>query len=141
MMSVTSTAGSPPLSIRGRPRSTECDLAIMEAERALPLAKGSARVAAALGHVYAASGRTAEARRVLADLLAKPQSEYVSAYGIATVYAGLTDKAQALDWLERAVEEHSTALIYVRADPMFADFRAEPRFVAILQRIGLPQDR
>ena len=117
------------------------DLAIMEAERALPLAKGSARVAAALGHVYAASGRTAEARRVLADLLAKSQSQYVSAYGIATVYAGLSDKAQALDWLERAVEEHSTALIYVRADPMFADFRAEPRFVAILQRIGLPQDR
>ena len=51
------------------------DLAIMEAERALPLAKGSARVAAARCYVYAASGRTEEARQFLTDLLAKAQSQ------------------------------------------------------------------
>jgi serine/threonine-protein kinase len=117
------------------------DLAVAEAERALPLSKGSARVAAALGHVYAASGRNEEARRVLAELLAKSQSQYVAAFGIATVYAGLGDKAQVLDWLERAVDEHSASLVYVRADPVFADFHSEPRFVAILRRMGLPDDR
>src|SRR4029077_3825468 len=36
-----------------------------------------------------------------------------------------------------ACDEHSTALVYVKADPVFDDLHAEPRFVAILERIGL----
>ena len=41
----------------------------------------------------------------------------------------------------RAVDEHSADLVYVRADPVFANFRAEPRFVTVLHHIRLPDDR
>jgi serine/threonine-protein kinase len=111
--------------------------AIEVGERAVTLSNGATRLAAGLAHVYAVAGQKDKARQILADLLADAKNKYVSAYGIASIYVGLGNKDKALDWLEKACEEHSTALVYVKADPIFADLHAEPRFVAILQRLGL----
>jgi tetratricopeptide (TPR) repeat protein len=124
--------------IRAYVQSGRYDRAIAEGERARTLSNDSSRLAAALGRAYAAGGHKDKARQVLADLVAKAKDKYVSAYGIATIYIGLGEREQALDWLGRACDEHSTALVYVNADPVFAELHAEPRFAAILQRIGLP---
>jgi TolB-like protein/Tfp pilus assembly protein PilF len=117
--------------------SSKYDRAIAEGERALTMSNGASRLATGLAHVYAVAGQKDKARQILADLLAIAKHKYISAYRIASIYVGLGDKDKAVDWLEKACDERSTALVYVKADPVFDDLRGEPRFIAILERLGL----
>src|SRR6185503_19276664 len=66
---------------------------------------GSPLMLALLGHAYAASGKTAEAKQVLNDLQQLQDQRYVSPYTVAAIHAGLGDQDQAFKWLEKAVEE------------------------------------
>ena len=60
-------------------------------------------------------------------------------WSIAWIYADLGEKDQALDWLEQAYEAHSGDLVYVKVDPGFYSLRGEPRFQALLEKIGFPK--
>ena len=93
---------------------------------------------AALGHAYAVAGRPADAERVLEELHARGRTGYVSSFDIATIHAGLGNRAQALDWLERASEGRSTYLVFINVDPRFDAYRAEPRFRELVRRMGIP---
>ena len=90
-----------------------------------------------LGHAHAAAGRESEARRVLDDLEARArEGTYVAPTEFAAIYIGLGDFERALDWLERH-EADRGARIFLRVDPMFDPLRSDPRFVRLLQRLGL----
>jgi hypothetical protein len=56
-----------------------------------------------------------------------------------TAYLFAGEKTLALDWLERAYEARDPALPYLRL-PLFDPLRSEPRFEALMRRMGLPQD-
>src|SRR5689334_18516201 len=98
---------------------------------------GSPLMLALLGHAYAASGRSAEAKQVLADLQQLQGQRYVSPYTVAAIYAGLGDDEQAFKWLERAVEERDIWLMNLKVDPVFAKLRSKRQFTDILARIRL----
>jgi DNA-binding winged helix-turn-helix (wHTH) protein/TolB-like protein len=98
---------------------------------------GSPLMLALLGHAYAVSGKTAEARQVLADLHDLETRRYVSPYTIAAVHTGLGDKDQAFKWLERAYEERDVWLMNLKVDPVFARLRSDKRFQDLLTRSGL----
>ena len=91
---------------------------------------------ASLGHVYGVSGRPAEARRILAELVKKSQAAYVPSYMIALVHAGLGEADQTFQWLEKAYQERSTVLAYLGVDPRLAALRSDPRFADLLGRTG-----
>jgi len=116
--------------------------AITEFQKGVKLS-GSPLILALLGHAYAASGKTAEARKVLSDLqdLSESQSvetrRYVSPYTIAAIYTGLGEKDQAFKWLERAYEERDVWLMNLKVDPVFAKLRSDKRFQDLLTRAGL----
>jgi hypothetical protein len=63
---------------------------------------------------------------------------YASSYAIAVVYAGLGDRERVLASLEAAYRERSHWLVWLRRDPRLAPFRDDPRFGALVQRVGLP---
>lgn len=90
-----------------------------------------------LGYCYARWGRQEEARRVLADLETLCEGSYAQAIALAAVHAGLGEKDRALDWLERAFEEHCGGLAWVRNDPVWDGLREEPRFQALLGKMNL----
>jgi len=104
---------------------------------------GSPLILALLGHAYAVSGKTTEARAVLSDLhdlSEAPDVEarrYVSPYTVAAIYAGLGEKDQAFKWLERAFEERDVWLMNLKVDPVFAKLRSDRRFQDLLTRAGL----
>jgi len=98
---------------------------------------GSPLMHALLGHAYAASGKSADAKQVLADLQQLQGQRYVSPYTVAAIYAGLGDDEQAFKWLERAVEERDIWLMNLKVDPVFAKLRAKRQFTDILARIRL----
>ena len=92
-----------------------------------------------LGYCYARWGRQEEARKVLADLETLRERSYAQAIALAGVHAGLDEKDQALDWLERAFEEHCGGLAWVGYDLVWDSLREEPRFQALLRKMNLPE--
>jgi len=90
-----------------------------------------------LGHVYAMSGRTAEARQMLQRLTAPSQEHYVAPYTIAVLCAGLGEKDEAFVWLRKSVEERSEDVALVYADPRFQPLYSDPRFAEILHSVGV----
>ena len=105
--------------------------------RANTLSGSSPAMFAAPGHAYAMLGRVPEARRVLSELHALSARQFVSPYHIAVIHAALGETDQAFDWLGRACDAQSEALIWFALDPMLDALRPDPRFARILVRIGL----
>jgi DNA-binding winged helix-turn-helix (wHTH) protein/TolB-like protein len=98
---------------------------------------GSPLMLALLGHAYAVSGKTAEAKQVLSDLQQLQGQRYVSPYTVAAIHAGLGDQDQAFKWLETAIEERDIWLMNLKVDPVFAKLRSQRKFTDILARIRL----
>jgi hypothetical protein len=94
---------------------------------------------AAVGFLYGQSGRTKEAQAVLAEFddLAR-QGRYASTYAIAVVHAGLGDRDGALAALDAAYRERSHWLLWLKRDPRWDALRADPRFQALVRKVGLP---
>ena len=92
----------------------------------------------ALANVYARSGDKAEAKRLLADLTAESQRQYVSPYYFAFVYVGLREPDTAMDWLEKAFADRSNGLVFLQVEPALDDLRSNPRFVALRQKLHFP---
>jgi len=97
-----------------------------------------ARYFAVLARSYHATGREKEAQAILADLLTRaPERDFGNSYMLAMLYTGLGDRARALDWLERCDSVRNENIILSRVDPELAQLRDEPRYQAVLKRIGL----
>lgn len=92
-----------------------------------------------LGYAYAKSGRKAEARKLLAELKELSKGRYVASYWIAMIYVGLDEKDQAFAWLEKAYQERSWWLVWIKMDPMVDSLRSDSRFIDLMRRIGFPQ--
>jgi hypothetical protein len=62
----------------------------------------------------------------------------VGRYEMALIYAGLGDKDQAFTWLEKSFDAHDKGLTYLKVDPCVDPLRSDPRFDALVHRVGLP---
>jgi serine/threonine-protein kinase len=92
-----------------------------------------------LGQAYAVSGNKVEAQRVLAELKDISQRRYVSPYSVAIIYAGLGEKEQAFQWLQKANDERNTELVFLKVDPRLDPLRDDPRFHELLGTVGIPR--
>ncbi len=86
----------------------------------------------ALGHLYAITGRRAEAEQILARLVERERQNEMSPYYIAIVHAGLGDKDQAFAWLEKI--KHFRSIQLIKTDPRFDSLRGDPRVDRLLRR-------
>ncbi len=111
--------------------------AIAKFQKGKELSEGSPIMLMALGYAYAASGNRAEAHKMLTQLQRLSTQRYVPALYFSAVYTGLGDKSQAFHWLEKAVEERSEQLVYLKVEPMADGLRSDPRFREVLRRIGV----
>ena len=115
----------------------EYERAITEFRKRHSLAPGSYGDVA---QAFALSDRREEAQAELQRLLKLSKERHVQALDIATVYASLGETEQTFEWLERAFHDRSTNLGFLAQDPTFDAVREEPRFAALVKRIGV-QDR
>ena len=112
--------------------------AIAEFSKARELSHGNSDTIASIGYIAALTGDEAKARTVLAELKAlSTQGHYVPPTTVALVYNGLKDHNDALGSLDKACEERDVRLTLLKVDPNWDSFRSNPRFIAILKRIGL----
>jgi serine/threonine protein kinase/tetratricopeptide (TPR) repeat protein len=114
--------------------------AIEEFQRALDLEKDNAENWANLGHAYAMSGKVVEALKIIDHLKELSATSYIAPYNVAAIYAGLGNKDEAFAALDRAYNERSSMLaLYFTNDPRMDGLRSDPRFAALVRKIGLPQ--
>ena len=65
------------------------------------------------------------------------KERYIAGYDIALIYAALADTENTFAWLERAMEDRSTMISFLAQDPMFDSFHSDPRWAALIRRIGI----
>jgi serine/threonine-protein kinase len=91
----------------------------------------------AYGHALGLSGDRAGAQKILKELLTQSHSRYVPSVYIAGMYTSLGNLDQAFHWLDKAYDERSDRLVYLGVDPIADPLRADPRFAALMRKVGL----
>ncbi len=81
-------------------------------------------------------GNVKESQRALDALVAGYAS--TNAYQVAEVFAWRGQRNEAFTWLERAHAQHDGILVQIKFDPLLANLHSDPRFAAMLKKMGLP---
>jgi DNA-binding winged helix-turn-helix (wHTH) protein/tetratricopeptide (TPR) repeat protein/TolB-like protein len=90
-----------------------------------------------VGQALALSRRRAEALAELDRVLKLSTQRYISAVDIASIYASLGDTDNAIAWLDRALQQRASTLGFLAQNPAFDGLHGDPRFAAIVDRIGI----
>lgn len=90
-----------------------------------------------LGYALALAGRRTEAEEFNAELKELARERYVSSYYFAMIHLGLDETDEAFACLERAYEERSGFMAFIKVEPMLDPLRSDPRFIDLEHRIGL----
>ena len=116
-------------------RQQRFEIAVQEIDKYLELSGQDADALMKLGVSYAHAGDRARALRVVAGMQQRNARKYVPFYYIADIYAALGDKEEAFEWLDRALDQHSSSCLLLPIDPAFEVFRSDPRFQEAARRI------
>ena len=82
-------------------------------------------------------GHAKESQEALDEVIAKHAQDY--AYQIAGVFSWRRDPEHAFAWLERAYLQRDGGLSRIKFDPTLDPLRADPRFAALVHKMGLPE--
>ncbi len=108
---------------------------IAEIQRAFSL-DDNADTGGWLGYYYAASGRRDDAMR-LARRLETRQGQFVPAWSVAMIFAGMGDADRTFEWLAKACDDRSEGISWLKIEPRLKDLRSDPRYRDLLRRVGL----
>lgn len=111
--------------------------AINALSKAVTFSSGGLAFESYLGYAYGVAGKRTEAMDVLENLQATFKERYVPAYNIAMLYLGLNDLEKTFEWLEKAFEERSGFLPFLKVEPILDRLRTDSRFQDLLWQIDL----
>ena len=76
--------------------------------------------------------------RLIDELKSQSAKQYVSPLGVAVIYIGLHKPDLAMEWLEKAYQERTDVLVWLKRDPIYDPMRAHPQFQDLVRRMALP---
>jgi serine/threonine protein kinase/Tfp pilus assembly protein PilF len=115
------------------------DEAINVLKKALDSGGHNPETLAALGHAYAIDGRSKRAVAAFDELNALSATRYVSPVAMAQFSIALKDPDETFNQIEKAYEQRSTDLIWIKMRPSFDPIRADSRYKDICRKIGFPK--
>lgn len=118
-------------------RQSKFQESIEELRKAVDYSGGSVIYLAELAYAYASAGNQGEAQKILEELQERSKDKYVSHYSYAIIYAALGDTDQAFSSLEKAFDEKSSMIAWIKVDPSLDSLRSDPRFSTLLEKMGL----
>jgi serine/threonine-protein kinase len=92
---------------------------------------------AALGRLFALSGKPAKARQVLREMKDISSKRYLCPFESAMIHLALGQLDASFECLGKAKEERCFDLISLNADPRFDEVRSDPRLRSIANEMGL----
>lgn len=93
-----------------------------------------------LAYIYGRSGKPAKAREALKELERLNQQMEMDPLPMAVAYIGIGDNDHAFLWLEKAYQLRSGGLNAFKVDPIYDPLHGDPRYHALLQRLGLAHE-
>jgi serine/threonine protein kinase len=104
------------------------------------IAFGDYQLLAFLAYTYARSDNVMKAREILAD----QNTKYIQPSLLGIVYVGLGDWDLAFEYMEKAYKEKDSFLLVCVSipkgfDTVFDRFRTDPRFAALVKKMGLEE--
>ncbi len=91
-----------------------------------------------LGYAYAKCGKVKEAKNVIKKLDELKKTGYVSPFIFATIYLGLDDLDKMFEYLEKAYQDRSRLLTWLKVAKEFKQLHGDPRFQDLVKRVGIP---
>jgi serine/threonine-protein kinase len=113
------------------------DDSMVALDKAVELSGGNPLPLAAKGVGYGLTGRTSEAKKVLAEMLEAARVGYVPAKCIAWIYMGLGEADTALEWLDKSIEERDPMSAHLNTEPYYDSLRSRPGYQALLRKMNL----
>ncbi len=92
-----------------------------------------------LAFASAKGGDREKAVEELERLKQESSTQHVSGIAFALVHMALGDKEEALNWMEKDVNDLSSWASYYTIYPTFDELRDEPRYKDLLKRLNLPE--
>jgi len=111
--------------------------ALKDARRLTDISQRKAEATAHLAYVYAASGKTEQAKKLFDALMADSKLGYSNPTIFITVYSILGDQDNAFLWAEKALEAGKIAFPSLRFSPDLKRFRTDPRYNSLLAKADL----
>ncbi len=62
---------------------------------------------------------------------------FIAPADLGMSYAVIGEKERAFSWLEKAYQQHDPALAQLKVDPSVDNLRSDPRYPALLKKLGL----
>ena len=113
------------------------DEAIAAMKKAIELSGNRLVMLSMLGFTEGVAGHKDETRRIMRELRRLSQSSPVSPYYFALLEMGLGNRDASCRYFERAYEQRDGILIYLATDPIAESSWNDPRFISIIERMGL----
>ncbi len=107
--------------------------AIEAVKKYVELSSNSGWARLELAYTCAAAGNKAEADGIMRDVTA--QTAEFSPYDMATICAASHDNPGTLRWLEKAIEQRSVDVVWIRVDPRLDNVRSDPLFGPVVARM------
>jgi len=93
------------------------------------------------GPVYALMGEKEKAKRIIEKCVSYDEKEYYAAHAIARMYMLLGDFDKTFEWLEKSYDRRESYLLYINSFWTWEPIRSDPRYTALLKKMGLPGKR
>ena len=118
-------------------RNGQFEEAVNDARRLVDISERKAEAAAHLAYVYAASGKTEQAKKLFEASMEDSKLGYSNPTIFITVYSILGDQDNAFLWAEKALEAGKIAFPSLRFSPDLKRFRTDPRYKSLLAKADL----
>src|SRR5260370_16762023 len=109
-----------------------------ELEKESSFSGGNGGVRVWLARSYIATGKRAEAEKILNELKGQPNSA-TFAFQIAVIHADLGGKNETFEWLEKCYEARCAGMVHLKESIPLAPLRSDPRYQDLLRRTGFPE--
>jgi tetratricopeptide (TPR) repeat protein len=113
------------------------DEAIAEFQKLVDSAAGDAYTQAELACAHAAAGRVDEAQLIRDRLAERARTEDVDPELFALIAVRLHRYDDAFMYLQRAVQEKSRRVLWMKVDPRLDPIRNDPRFDVLVNTLGI----
>ena len=94
---------------------------------------------AAAAYVYGRAGQHERSEQEYRSLLREYRKQAFDPSPLITASLGAGKKDDAIQWLEKAYDFHSTAITSLKVSPLYDPLRNDPRFADLMRRVGLTQ--